>query len=219
MPRLWVASGGRTRGWVVPTIFFALAATGPPMSAPRAGGGGFAAWGIFVGGLPPFLSPHPLPLLHSLLIRDFKGHGEGEIVACLPTWVLFSRRRCRLWVASGGPRGWVVPTVFFALSATACGRRQSGVCGFAGDGIFVRRCKRSHQIEISLGTEICSLLHSTCYFMLHSLPSPKAQILKSFMKKVLGNLLTLSISVVGLVGSITLWGIATGWDYEPMILG
>ena len=69
----------------------------------------FLNWGchlvgwFFIGGLPPFLSPHPLPLLHGLLIRDFKGHGEGEIGRhCLPTWVLYSRRRCRLWVASGG---------------------------------------------------------------------------------------------------------------------
>ncbi len=87
-------------GWFPP--FFSLWRR-PLAVGAKAGGCGFAAWGIFVGGLPPFLSPHPLPLLHSLLIRDFKGHGEGEIGRlCLPTWVLFSRRRCRLWVASGG---------------------------------------------------------------------------------------------------------------------
>jgi hypothetical protein len=30
---------------------------------------------------------------------------------------------------------------FFALAATACGRRQSGGCGFAADGIFWAACR------------------------------------------------------------------------------
>ncbi len=99
-----------------------------------------------------FLSPHPLPLLHSLLIRDFKGHGEGEIGRlCLPTWVLCSRRRCRLWVASGGSPRLVGHLRFFALAATVWGRRQSGFCGFAARGIFVGGLQRQCECEFERG--------------------------------------------------------------------
>ncbi len=106
-----------------------------------------------------FSSPHPLPLLHSLLIRDFKGHGEGEIGRlCLPTWVLCSRRRCRLLVASGGSPRWGGSHHLFALAATACGRRQSGVCGFAALGIFGGGLQRQCEFECGGSSRAAGLI-------------------------------------------------------------
>ena len=118
----------------------------------------FLNWGchlvgwFFIGGLPPFLSPHPLPLLHSLLIRDFKGHGEGEIGRlCHPNWVFCSRRRCRS--RESGPRvgaqGW------WGTSDFSLWRRLFGVAAKAGfvvlrrGGFLLADCKGSVSASLS----------------------------------------------------------------------
>ena len=62
----------------------------------------------------------------------------------------YSSRRCRLWVASGGSQRLGGPYHFFAVAATACGRRQSGglrLC--CGRGILLAACR--HFVGLSPG--------------------------------------------------------------------
>ncbi len=68
---------------MVPTVFFALAATA--CGRRQSGGCGFAAWGNFVGGLPPFRWPLPWPLPIAALL------GRGNRLA-LPSEASASRR-------------------------------------------------------------------------------------------------------------------------------